>query len=488
MIEFTEIFYGAMPELLLTLLAMGTMIFGVFHQNDGLLKVNKIAVASLGGCLLLVLYLFMLSDYFIASYGFNMFVNLDFTVYVKVFLLLGSMMAILISRKYFEAKALNRFEYPVLIMLSTVGMMFMVSANDFLSVYIGLELQSLCLYVLAAFNRDNTASSEAGLKYFILGALASGLFLFGCTFIYGYAGSTNFTVLRAFLGSTDSISIFGLVGIVFILVGFCFKISAVPFHMWTPDVYEGSPMPVTAFFSIVPKVAAVAILVRVLFDAFGSIYIQWQQIFYVVSILSMVLGAFAGIWQTDFKRLMAYSSIGHVGYLLIGVVAGTEFGIRGMLYYLAIYIFMNVGAFAVIISLRNNNKPVLKLLDLSGLSQAHPLHAAMLTIFMFSMAGIPPLAGFFGKFYIFVAAIDAKLYALAVIGVLTSVVSAYYYIRVIKLVYFDQERHQLDSVTSLGLKTVMTVSTVFVVSFFLIPEFILNIANDAAIQLIESLR
>jgi NADH-quinone oxidoreductase subunit N len=489
MLEFKEIFYGAMPEFLLAFLAMSTLMVGAFQQRDGLLIANRLAVGSLFVTLLLMLFLYQMdSDFFAPSYGFNMFVNLDFTLYIKIFLLLGSMMALLVSRKYLEHTGLNRFEYPVLVMLSTIGMMFMISANDFLSVYIGLELQSLCLYVLASFNRDSRVSSEAGLKYFVLGALASGLFLFGCTFVYGYAGSTNFTVLRAFLGSSDTVSIFGLVGLVFIIVGFCFKISAVPFHMWTPDVYEGSPTPVTAFFSIVPKVAGVAILLRVLFDAFGSIYIQWQQIFYVISILSMLLGAFAGMWQTDFKRLMAYSSIGHVGYMLIGVVSGSEFGIRGVLYYLAIYLFMNIGAFAVMISLRNNNKPVSHLSDLSGLSQGQPLHAAMLAIFMFSMAGIPPLAGFFSKFYIFVAAIDANLYVLAVIGVLSSVVSAFYYIRIVKLIYFDQERHALDVVSSLGLKAVMLVSTIFVLGFFLMPDYILNIANDAAIQLIENLR
>jgi NADH-quinone oxidoreductase subunit N len=366
-------------------------------------------------------------------------------------------------------------------------MMAMVSANDLIALYMGLELQSLSLYVIAAFRRDNLRSSEAGLKYFVLGALSSGMLLYGSSMIYGFTGTTGFDgIAEVFMigaAAGNSISIGLIVGLVFLCAGLAFKVSAVPFHMWTPDVYEGAPTPVTAFFATAPKIAAMALFIRVLIEPFGGLFDQWQQIVIFVSIASMVLGAFAAINQTNIKRLMAYSSIGHIGYALIGLASGTQDGISGITVYLTIYIFMNLGTFACILCMRQKDVMVEEIEDLKGLSKTHPMMALALAIFMFSMAGIPPLAGFFGKLYIFLSAIEAGLYTLAVIGVLTSVVGAFYYLRIIKLMYFDEPVEAFDRPIGREMTAVLLITGVFTLLFFVVPGPVIDTATAAAATL-----
>jgi NADH-quinone oxidoreductase subunit N len=361
-----------------------------------------------------------------------------------------------------------------------------VSANDLISLYIGLELQSLSLYVVASFRRDSRRSSEAGLKYFVLGALSSGMLLYGASLIYGFAGTTSFdglaTLFKGLGGEGSSVGL--VVGLVFVISGLAFKVSAVPFHMWTPDVYQGAPTPVTAFFAVAPKIAAIALFVRVLMGPFGVMIGDWQQVVIVLSAASMVLGAFAAIWQTNIKRLMAYSSIGHVGYALIALAAGTEAGVRGVLVYMAIYLAMNVGTFCCILAMRRTGRMVEGIDDLAGLARTHPMVAMALAAMMFSMAGIPPLAGFFGKFYIFVAAIDAGLIPLAVIGVLTSVVGAFYYLRIIKIMYFEEPVDAFDGKLPGEVRAVLVAATLFVMFFSLRPGLIVDGAAVAAQTLI----
>jgi len=397
-------------------------------------------------------------------------------------------MTLTISRCFLERQGMARFEYPILVVFATLGMMMMVSANDLISLYLGLEMQSLSLYVIAAFQRDDQRSTEAGLKYFVLGALASGLLLYGSSLIYGFAGTTNFDQLAALFNyASEAGPGTGVIfGIVFIMAGLAFKVSAVPFHMWTPDVYEGAPTPVTAFFSVAPKIAALALFIRVMIGPFGDLLQQWQQIVAFVSIASMILGALTAINQRNIKRLMAYSSIGHVGYALIGLAVGDAAGIRGVLIYLAIYLVMNVGTFACILCMRRDDRMVEGIDDLAGLSKSHPMLAAALAIFMFSMAGIPPLAGFFGKLYVFLAAIEAELYTLAVIGVLTSVIAAFYYIRIIRVMYFDDIEESLDKPVERELRLVLAATGLFVMLFFLYPSPVLSSAATAAAALFAS--
>ena len=349
----------------------------------------------------------------------------DFARFLKVLAFGGSAAAILMSQNYLARENQNRFEYPVLILLSTTGMGMMISAGDLIALYLGLELMSLSLYVLAAGNRDSVRSNEAGLKYFVLGGLSSGMLLYGCSLIYGYTGTVSFTGI-AQAASQGGIGL--MFGLVFLFAGLCFKVSAVPFHMWTPDVYEGAPTPITAFFASAPKVAAMALFLRAALDAFPTIVVQWQQIIVFVAIASMALGSFAAIGQTNIKRLMAYSSIGHMGFALVGLAAGTAEGVQGVLVYIAIYMAMTLGAFACILSMRHNGRMVEEIADLAGLARTKPAMAFFFALLMFSLAGIPPLAGFFAKYYVFLAAIKANLFALAVIGVVTSVVGAYYYL------------------------------------------------------------
>jgi NADH-quinone oxidoreductase subunit N len=371
----------------------------------------------------------------------------------------------------------------VLVLIATAGMMMMIAANDLIALYLGLELQSLALYVLASFARDSVRSTEAGLKYFVLGAVASGMLLYGASLVYGFAGTTNFDSLAKLFADSDNPGIGLITGIVFISVGLAFKISAVPFHMWTPDVYEGSPTPVTAFFSVAPKTAALVLFVRVMVEPFGGLLVEWRQIIWAIAVASMLLGAIAAINQKNIKRLMAYSSIGHVGYALIGLAAGSAAGVRGILIYMAIYLFMNIGTFAVILCMRRQGKLVEGIDDLAGLSRTHPALALALAIFMFSMAGIPPLAGFFAKLYVFLAAIDAGLYTLAVIGVVTSVVGAFYYLRIVKLMYFDEPKGEFDRPFGGEVQAVMLVAALVIMFFFVWPNPLVNGADAVAAAL-----
>ncbi|MFQ5972706.1 MAG: NADH-quinone oxidoreductase subunit NuoN, partial [Alphaproteobacteria bacterium] len=396
----------------------------------------------------------------------------------------GATLALAMSLGYNRRERLERFEYPILILFAVLGMMMMVSANDLISLYLGVELQSLSLYVIAAFRRDTVRSSEAGLKYFVLGALSSGILLYGMSMVYGFAGTTNFDALsRVFQGAVDAgaLPAVGLVvGLVFIAAGLAFKVSAVPFHMWTPDVYEGAPTPVTAFFAVAPKIAAMALFVRVMIGPFGALFDQWQQIIVFVSLASMILGALAAINQTNIKRLMAYSSIGNMGYALVGLAAGSEAGAQGVLLYLTAYLFMNVGAFACILSMRRQGRMVEGINELAGLSRSNPAMALALAIFMFSMAGIPPLAGFFGKLYVFIAAIEAELYTLAVVGLLTSVVAAFYYIRIVKLMYFDEPADAFDRPVGREMSAVLVGTGAVTLFFIIVLAPVLNGVEQAA--------
>ncbi len=477
----------ALPEIFTAVAAMALLMLGVFQKNDGRQGVANarsiiyLSVVALGLALILVVTVARPAA---TSFG-SMFVTDPFSVFAKVLILIASGLSLILARDYLERQNIARFEFGVLVLLATLGMMMMVSANDLISLYLGLELQSLSLYVMASFQREDTRSTEAGLKYFVLGALASGMLLYGASLIYGTAGSTGFVSLaRQFAGTGGGeVSIQLIIGIVFVISGLAFKVSAVPFHMWTPDVYEGAPTPVAAFFSVAPKIAAIALFCRVMVGPFGDLVAQWQQVIVFLSIASMLLGAFAAIKQDNIKRLMAYSSIGHVGYALIGLAVGDAVGIGGVLIYMAIYLFMNVGTFACILCMRRNDRMVEQISDLAGLSKSHPLLALTLTVFMFSMAGIPPLAGFFGKLYIFLPAIEAGLYGLAIIGVLSSVVAAFYYLRIVKVMYFDDLEDALDRPVSRDLGAVILGTGLFVALFILYPDPILTAAQAAAASL-----
>ena len=465
------------PELFLAVAAMALLLIGVYRGEGSTRLVSWLGVAALVVTLVLVRAQSGESQTAFAG----MFVTDGFARFSKLLILIGSGFAIVQSLGYIKYNRMDRFEYPVLILLASVGMMMMVSANDLMSLYLGLELQSLSLYVLAAFKRDSERATESGLKYFVLGSLSSGMLLYGASLIYGFTGSTGFEQIAAVLKAGGGHSSMGLVvGIVFLSAGLAFKISAVPFHMWTPDVYEGAPTPVTAFFAVGPKIAAMALFCRALLSPFGDIAADWQQIIIVISALSMLLGAFAAIAQNNIKRLMAYSSIGHVGYALVGLATGTEEGVRGILVYLAIYLAMNVGTFACILSMRHRETLVEGVSDLAGLAKTHPMMAFLLAGFMFSLAGVPPLAGFFGKFYIFMAAINAKLYALAILGMLSSVVSAYYYLRIVKIMYFDEADEPLAKPLRTELSAVMGITGLFTMLFFVYPAPLLAAAQAAA--------
>ncbi len=475
-----------LPELFIALMAMALLMVGVFHkptkvsQKRAAMGVSLLAVIALALTALIVLSI--PSGRQLALNG--LFVTDPFSVFTKVMVLIASGVAVVLSQDYMARQNLARFEFPVLILLATLGMMMMLSANNLLSMYLGIELQSLSLYIIAAFQRDDTRSSEAGLKYFVLGALASGMLLYGSSLVYGFSGTTDFDELvRVFTAIEGLPSVGVIIGIVFVIAGLAFKVSAVPFHMWTPDVYEGAPTPVTAFFSVAPKIAALALFCRVMLGPFGDLVSHWQQIIVFISIASMALGAFVAINQTNIKRMMAYSSISHVGYALIGLAVGNVIGLQGVLIYLAIYLAMNLGTFACILCMRRNGHMVEKISDLSGMSKSHPMVAIVLTLFMFSMAGVPPLAGFFGKFYIFLAAIDAGLYVLAVIGVLTSVVGTFYYLRIVKVMYFDDLEEPLDNPIPRGIGVVLAGTGLFILLFFSYPVPLLSGAARAAASL-----
>ena len=425
-------FGPALPEILLALGALAMVLIGAIRGQKAQTLIEAMAIALMLGALVLVLGQ---GAEKVTTFE-RAFVSDGFSRFMKVLTLLGSIIAILLSMDYFKSRKIDKFEYPILITLATVGMMMMISANDMIALYLGLELQSLALYVVAAIHRDDAKSSEAGLKYFVLGALSSGMLLYGASLIYGFTGNVNFdTIAKVLQGKAATGAVFGLV---FVAAGLAFKVSAVPFHMWTPDVYEGSPTPVTAFFAGAPKMAAIALFVRVMMEAFPGITQQWQQIIAFLAIASMVLGAFAAIGQQNLKRLMAYSSIGNMGYALASLAAGNEYGVQGVAVFMTTYLMMTAGVFACILALRTENGHAETIGDLAGLSRTRPGIAFMLAMLMFSLIGIPPLAGFFGKFYAFAAAVNAKLYILAVIGIVASVVSAFYYLRIVKVMYFDE--------------------------------------------------
>ncbi len=488
----------ALPELFLALAGMALLLFGVFRGEGARAAADtgRGAMAAANARLVswIAIAILVVTGFLVVgnpsgrlSLFSDMFVVDSFASLSKLLILIGSALTLIIAIDYNEREDMGRFEYAVLILFSTLGMMLMASANDLISLYLGLELQSLSLYVVAAFRRDSSLSTEAGLKYFVLGALASGMLLYGSSLVYGFAGTTSFQALAAIVADQAADPPLGLIfGLVFIAAALAFKISAAPFHMWTPDVYQGAPTPVTAFFSVAPKIAAVVLLVRVLIQPFGTIVGEWQQIVVAISILSMLLGAFAAINQTNIKRLMAYSSIGHVGYALVGLAAGDENGVRGVLVYMAIYLFMNVATFAVILCMRRDGKMIEEIGDLAGLAKTQPVVAAALAVAMFSMAGIPPLAGFFAKVYVFLAAVGAGLYVLAVIGVLTSVVSAFYYLRIVKLMYFDDAAGAFDRPIGGKLGTVLAISSLFTLLFFVYPAPLVNAAGVAAAALFQN--
>jgi NADH-quinone oxidoreductase subunit N len=478
----------ATPEIFMAVMIMSLMMFGVFQKQSSVTdEINTSSVVSYMSIAVLVLALFITVTFAgdrIAVFN-NLFITDTFAVFTKVMVLFASAVTILMAQDYLERHKIARFEYPILILFATLGMMMMISANNLMSLYLGLELQSLSLYVIASFQRDDPRSAEAGLKYFVLGALASGMLLYGCSLVYGFTGSTDFIQIAVAIEKSSELGLnIGIIfGIVFILSGLAFKISAVPFHMWTPDVYEGSPTPVTAFFSVAPKIAALALLMRIMVGPFGGLVLEWQQIIIFISIASMVLGAFAALSQTNIKRLMAYSSIGHVGYALIGVAPGNQAGIQGVLIYLVIYLAMNLGVFACILSMRRGDQMVENLDDLAGLGKTHKPLALALTILMFSMAGIPPLTGFIGKLYIFLPAINAELYTLAIVGVLASVISAVYYLRIVKIMYFDDIVETLDRPSDKSIGWVLALSSLFVVALTFYPSPVMTNAAKAAASL-----
>jgi NADH-quinone oxidoreductase subunit N len=466
------------PEIVLVVGAMALLMLGVFRPETdreaeaiGWLAVMALALAA---------WLIIQQPAEKATLFNGAFVIDGFGRFLKVLTLLSSAAALILSFDYMREVKILKFEYAVLVLLATAGMSMMISANDLISLYLGLELQSLALYVMAALRRDDVRSSEAGLKYFVLGALSSGMLLYGASLIYGFTGSTAFANIAAsaqIAGAGQDIGL--IIGLVFLLVGIAFKISAVPFHMWTPDVYEGAPTPVTTFLAAAPKVAAVALLMRVTFGAFPGIEPQWQQVVTALAIASMGLGAFAAIGQTNIKRLLAYSAIGNIGYMLIGVAAGTPEGVRGVIIYLVIYVAMTVGAFACVLSMRRPGGMVEDIDELSGLAQNNLGMATMLGIVMFSMAGIPPLAGFFAKFYVFAAAVKQGMWPLAVFGVLASVVGAYYYVRIVKVMFFDEPKARfLDVPPKVGL--IMALSGLFVLLYVIWPAPLVNQADAAA--------
>jgi NADH-quinone oxidoreductase subunit N len=465
-------FLPLLPEIVLGIGAMLLLMLGAYRDERvvPLIDAGAIVLLIAAGVILL-----LLPEGRLVSFNGSFVVD-GFARFLKILALIGSAAAILLSIDYAKREKQRRFEYSVLIVLSTLGMLMLISAADLIALYLGLELMSLPLYVVAASHRDNLRSTEAGLKYFVLGALSSGMLLYGASLVYGFTGTVTFTGIAHAAGQGGVGLIFGLV---FLFAGFCFKVSAVPFHMWTPDVYEGAPTPVTAFFASAPKVAGIAMFVRASVVAFPGITFQWQQIVVFVSIASMALGSFAAIGQRNIKRLMAYSSIGHMGFALIGLAAGTPEGVQGVLIYVAIYVSMTLGTFAVILSMRRSTGMVESIDQFAGLSRTNPTAAFFLAMLLFSMAGIPPLAGFFAKFYVFVAAIKAGLYILAVIGVVTSVVGAYYYLVIIKTMYFDDAVEGYYPMP-IELKVVLAVCGLFNVLFFLYPGPLVGAASAAA--------
>ena len=466
----------ALPELILASGALLLVLIGALRGESSHGFVHASSVLLLGLALLAV----ALGEGGTVVTFNGAFINDGFARFMKIATLAAALVSLVVSQGYLQRHKVEVFEYPLLVVLSTTGMLVMISAHDLIALYLGLELSSLSLYVIAAFRRDDLRSTEAGLKYFVLGALSSGMLLYGASLIYGFTGAVEFgAIVKALHGHAPTGVIFGLA---FLMAGFAFKISAVPFHMWTPDVYEGAPTPVTTFFASAPKLAAMAMTVRVVMTAFPDVTHEWRQIVVFIALGSMVLGAFAAIGQTNIKRLLAYSSIGHVGYALVGLSAGTDAGVQGVVVYMSIYTVTTLGAFACVLGMRRDGHYVEDINDLAGLGRNNPALAFALAMIMFSLAGIPPLAGFFAKWYVFVAAVEAKLYALAIIGVLSSVVGAFYYLRIVKIVYFDEAKTAFDPLDS-SLKAVILVSSIVIFLFWLYPAPLVNAASLAASSL-----
>src|SRR6266446_385872 len=462
----------ALPEIVLAIGAMVLLMVGAFRGEQTAKGIEGAAILLL---VLTGLIVVLLPAGKLVTFGGSFIVD-GFARFLKLLALAGSAAAILMSSNYLALEKRETFEYSILILLSTTGMMMLISAADLIALYLGLELMSLALYVVAAIDRDSVRSTEAGLKYFVLGALSSGMLLYGASLVYGFTGTVSFAGIAKAATHPGIGLVFGLV---FLFAGFCFKVSAVPFHMWTPDVYEGAPTPITAFFAAAPKVAGIAMFVRTTIVAFPGILTQWQQIVVFVAIASMALGAFAAIGQKNIKRLMAYSSIGHMGFALVGLAAGTQQGVHGVLVYMAIYVAMTLGAFACILSMRRDGQMVEQIADLAGLARTKPTMAFFFAMLLFSLAGVPPLAGFFAKFYVFLAAIQAGLFTLAVIGVVTSVVGAYYYLAIVKTMYFDEPAKPFEPMPY-ELKAVLAVTGLFNLLFFVYPSPLIEAANAAA--------
>jgi NADH-quinone oxidoreductase subunit N len=458
------------PEIFIALAIMFLLVFGVFKKNSSKL------VHYLSILFLFITVILIFNNPFDNS--IKLFIEsyiIDYlSSFMKILTLLGGAFVAIISSRYLKIIKIFQIEYPILILSAILGMMVMISSNDLIVFYLGLELQSLALYVLASFNRDQLKSSEAGLKYFVLSALSSGLLLYGCSLIYGFSASTNFNIIAETMNTNQ----LGLTfGIVFILVGLAFKISAVPFHMWAPDVYEGSPTSVTMFFAIIPKVAALTVFIRFLYVPFLNMIDDWQPILIFLSIASMIFGAIAAIGQTNLKRLVAYSSIGHIGYVLAGLSIGTNEGIQSSIAYIFIYLVMNFGLFSCLFMLKRNDQYFESIDDLSGISKNHPLLSLSLLVILFSLAGIPPLAGFFAKLYIFKSVIEQSMYFLAIVGLLTTVIAAFYYLRIIKIIYFDEAKEKYDTDHSLWLKSSLTLSTLLILLYFIFPSKLVEIVS-----------
>ena len=464
-----------LPEIFISLSIMFLLLLGVFKKNSSKLTHNL----SLSVFLITTIITFNETFSVNRITLFNESVVIDYmSSLMKIITLIAGFLVLVISSNYLKIFKLFNIEYPILILSSVLGMMIMISSNDLIVFYMGLELQSLGLYVLASYNRDQLKSSEAGLKYFVLSALSSGLLLYGCSLIYGFSGTTNFDEISIIMNNDN----YGLAfGIVFILVGLAFKISAVPFHMWAPDVYEGSPTSVTLFFALAPKIAAITVFIRFLYIPFINIIDQWQPIIVFLSIASMVFGAIAAIGQKNLKRLIAYSSIGHMGYALAGLSVGTNQGIQSSVLYISIYLVMNLGFFSCLFMLKRDDKFHEEIDDLSGLSKNHPLISLSLLVILFSLAGIPPLAGFFAKFYIFKAVLDQSMYYLAIIGLLSTVIAAFYYLRIVKIMYFDIEKEKYDKDYNYGLKFTLIFSTILILFYFLYPSKLIEIISKISL-------
>ncbi len=469
-----------LPEISLTILTCCCLILGLYSKKDSYLKTINASIFSLTITILLIV---VNIDIKFANYD-ELFLNNSLIQFFKIIIVIGSLTSIIISKNYFIELKIAKFEVPILLMFSTIGMLIMISSNNLMLMYLAIELQSLSLYVLAAIKRNSLVSAESGVKYFILGALSSGILLYGCSLIYGFTGTTSFEKIFLSLNQLDDLNLGIIFGLVFILVGLAFKVSAVPFHMWTPDVYEGSPTSITAFFAIVPKIAAVVLIFRFCLEPFGNFYKEWSQIIIFLSIGSMFVGAIAAIAQNSLKRLLAYSSIGHVGYVLIALAAGNQESIKAVAIYMFAYMVMNVSIFAIILSLKSSKGFVENIDELSGLSKSNPIIGLSIAAIMLSMAGIPPFIGFFSKFYIFIAALNKGLVVLSILGVLASVISAYYYLRIIKVMYFEDLNpdQNYNFTISLQSKLVLTLM-LFIMTFFVFyPSIIVNIASNLMIN------